>query len=101
MEAVQAVVARIPSWVDLPSGLGGNTFAEDVALILRAAAEAGWVVVPGPVHTEWAYQYPDGGTSYPTTEEVVRRLVGDDMAATAVARQAIAWRAAPESKVET
>lgn len=69
-----------------------------IEAILGAITVAGWVLVPGPVHQEWAYRYPDGATSYPTSRQQVERLLAADVSAIAVTRQATEWRPAESTQ---
>ncbi len=63
--------------------------------VLTALGEAGWVLVPGPVHTEWATGRP--GMPWETTiwadEAAARRMQHSD---TVASRQVTDWRPAPE-----
>lgn len=51
-------------WQDRATGEPGLpltiVYRDEIRDILAAAAEAGWVLVPGPVQREWANRYDDG-----------------------------------------
>ncbi len=63
--------------------------------VLTALGEAGWVLVPGPVRTEWATDRPGSGwlPCIWADEATARRMQHAD---TVVSRQVTEWRPAPE-----
>lgn len=82
-EAVQATLRAYPAWVD----------EEDVRDIFVTAAEASWVLVRGPVHTEWATAIPGGGLPSVWASEAQARRVSDGVIPV-VCRQVTGWRPA-------
>lgn len=89
-EAVQATLGLYPAWVN----------GDDVRDIFAAAAEAGWVPVPGPVHVEWSNTYTDTGERWPRPDEATARgCAADDYPAVAAeSRQVTEWRPAESTQ---
>lgn len=96
-EAIQRIVEALHPWCCDHDCQQANEIAGKIApRVLAALAEAGWVLVPGPVHTEWSNTYTDTGERWPRPDEATARECATDAypAVAAEYRQATEWRPA-------
>lgn len=67
----------------------------EAARHLEELARAGFVLVRGPVETEWSNVWPDG-ERYPRLDETEARQVATEVGLAVEHRQVAAWRPAPD-----